>query len=68
MVKFGGLSEVSLPLNFFLSHNRILRKNHFISLKFQEFFNLNLKVLELAIYPHEVSKSFNLNHPLIFFV
>jgi hypothetical protein len=43
MVKFGGLSEVSLPLNFFLSHNRILRKIHFTFLKFQEFFNLNPK-------------------------
>jgi hypothetical protein len=37
-----------------------------LPLKFQEFFNLNLKVSKLTIYPLEVSKNGNLNIPLKF--
>jgi hypothetical protein len=36
--------------------------------KFQEFFNLNPKILKLTIYPPEVSRSDNLNISLKFFV
>jgi hypothetical protein len=52
----GGLSEIT-P-NLF----------HFTSLKFFEFFNFNPKILKLAIFLIEVSKSGNLNYPLIFAV
>jgi hypothetical protein len=39
-------------------------KIQFTPLKFQRFFNLNSKVLKLAVYSLEVSKSGNLNLPL----
>ena len=43
-------------------------KFYFIPTKFHEFFNFNPKILKFAIYPLEVSKSDNLNLPLIFFI
>jgi hypothetical protein len=41
-------------------------KIQFNPLKFQEIFNLNLKVLKLAVYPPEVSKSGKVNLLLTF--
>jgi hypothetical protein len=39
----------------------IIGPNSVYPLKFQEFFNLNLKVSKLTVYPPEVSKNGNLN-------
>jgi hypothetical protein len=49
-------------MNFhFEDFNNFSGKIQFTPLKFQGFFNLNSKVLKLAVYPPKVSKSGKVN-------
>ena len=74
-VSIGGLSTLISRNKHFLRSSfnlfgidLFLRKIQLTPLKFQEFFNLNSKVLKLAVYIPEVSKSSNLNLPSTFSV